>query len=132
MLQPDVQFLLDDPDLGGGVPFTVTRITWERVYGHEKEKKREVFRASGNVQPAGSTDLQTMPDEDRRNGVIVIRSTFGFQTGEDRGDTFIGADEVVVQGHVWRITRVEHWDAWGFTTAYATLKKEGGAENGMD
>ena len=72
-----------------------------------------------------------MADEDRRSDVIKIRSTFSFQTGEDRGDAFLGADEVAALGRVWRVTRIEHWEAWGFTTAYAVLKKEGGAADGM-
>ena len=131
MLQPDVRFLLTDPALGGGVPFTITRTTWKRAYGHEQVEKRETFQCAGNIQPAGSVDLQSMSDEDRRSDVIKIRSTFTFQTGEDRGDAFLGADEVTALGRVWRVTRIEHWEAWGFTTAYAVLKKEGGAADGM-
>ncbi len=125
-LLPDVRELLTDPDLGGGVSFIVYRTTHKRSYGHVEEAQTTTYTAAGNLQPAGSVDLQSMADEDRKNEFLVIRSTFDFQTGQDNGETFTAADEVAALGRMWRVTRVEPWSPWGFCVAYAALKTEGG------
>lgn len=125
-LLPDIRELLTDPDLGGGVSIIVTRKTYKRSYGHVEEAQTATYNVFGNAQPAGSVDLQSMADEDRKTDTVIIRSTFDFQIGEDKGDTFTAADEVAVFGRLWRVTRVEPWSPWGFTVAYAALKNEGG------
>lgn len=63
-----------------------------------------------------------MSDEDRGEEVIVIRSEFHFLLGSN-GSPFVAADEVEFNGKRWRITRVDDWSPWGYTSAWATLKK---------
>lgn len=120
MLLPDVTALLTDPSLGGGVPFTVCRRLFRRVHGSVRPEQTETFTERGNLQPAQPTELQQLADEDKQSEVLVIRSTFAFQTGSDAGQTFTAADEVTFGGCCWRVFRVENWSRWGFTVAYAT------------
>ena len=118
MLFPDVTEILDDPEVGGGVAFQVIRTTNTRKINGVTQSK-ETFQATGNIQPAGKQTQASTP-EDLLSEEIVIRSTFVFQTGVNNGNTFLGPDEVIYQGETWRITKVDNWSEWGFTTAYAT------------
>lgn len=126
ILSPDVTEILDDPEIGGGQKFTVFRR--KATNGIDGVmKKTEIFQHTGNVQPASPDDLQLLSEEERSSPTIVIRSTFMFQMGENTGAnaTYTEPDEVQAMGHVWKISRLDPWNAWGFTTAWFTLRKDG-------
>lgn len=133
MLNPDVTELLDDPELGGGIAFTVVRETRKRtlVAGQNEQVTRERFQATGNIQPAQTEDLQLFPEEDRSQRIIVIRTTFTFRLGEDAKSAYQPSDKVIFENAVWKVTRMDHWTDWGFTTAYAVLQR-GEDPNGLE
>lgn len=118
MLLPDVTEIIDDPEVGGGVEFTVirNRAIRSRV-GYTKTP--ETYHVTGNVQPQEMGN-QASTTEDLLNESIVIYSTFVFQTGSNTGTEIVEADIVLYDGHRWRVTRVDFWAKWGFTRAYAT------------
>ena len=119
MLMPDVTEILNDPEVGGGQAFTVRRVQNVRVLGGV-ERKVTTYAVTGNIQPQ-ELSVQSSTVEDLRNESIVIRAMFDFKVGNNEGGSaFDGEDEVLWDGAVWRITRVENWIKWGFTTAYAT------------
>ena len=124
MLNPDVIELLDDPELGGGVAFLVARTSRRRSLTAEDTLATEYFRATGNIQPAQTDDLQLLPDENRSQKVIVIRSVFTYQIGSDGLAGHTQPDRVIFDGRSWDVLRVDDWSAWGFHTAYATMRKE--------
>lgn len=128
MLLPDVRDLLDDPDIGGGAPFVVVRRRYRYEFGRAVLASSEELPFTGNVQPAGSKDLIQLPEEDQHHETIVIRAAMAFQTGKEEGDMFIAADEIRVLGRVWRIVRVENWNSWGFSVAYAQQRRLEGDE----
>ena len=120
MLMPDVTAILYDPEVGGGVSFTVKRITNTRVKGGVT-RTETTYNAVGNIQPFEDSS-QSSTIEDLRKKSIVIRTTFEFKVGENNGEvTYDGPDEIVWDGHTWRITRIDDWAKWGFTVAYATM-----------
>lgn len=118
MLMPDVTAILDDPELGGGVVFQVKRTTNTRIRGGVTSED-QMFTATGNIQPQ-TKNIQPSTAEDLLNESIVIRSTFVFQKGHTDGSSFVGADVVIYDGASWRVTQIENWKDWGFTTAYAS------------
>ena len=124
MLNPDVTEILDDPEVGGGVSFTVKRTTTSRTWNaitraQVESHSTQTFSATGNIQPQ-TKNLQPSTSEDLLNESIVVRSTFIFQSGSNDGLTFIGPDEIYYNGHWWRVTQIENWQDWGFTAAYAS------------
>lgn len=121
---PDVTFLLDDPDLGGGVAFTVIRQSRILSLVSDASVTTESIQATGNIQPAQPEDLQQLPEEQRHETVIVIRSTFNFRLASEENGVQYLPDEVEYNGNRWKVTRVDQWAAWGFTTAWATLRRE--------
>ena len=125
MLLPDITHVIDDPEVGGGVRFTVVRQSRKRtlVAGASEKTVNEKLIATGNIQPAQTSDLQLFPEEQRNTKIIVIRSTFTFQLGDDNGSGYNPTDYVIYQGEVYKVTRIDMWQSWGFQTAYATLQK---------
>lgn len=121
---PDVTFLLDDPALGGGVAFTVVRQSRVLSLLSDASVTTEYIPATGNIQPAQPEDLQQLPEEQRHETVIVIRSTFKFRLASDVNGVQHLPDEIDYHGNRWKVTRVDQWAAWGFTTAWATLRRE--------
>lgn len=118
MLMPDVTAILYDPEVGA-VEFKVRRVTNKRVLG-SVSRTEQLFDVIGNIQPQDK-DSQSSTIEDLYTESIVIRAIFDFQIGNNQGEvTFEGTDEVLWDNKVWRVTRVENWSKWGFTTAYAT------------
>ena len=121
MLMPDVTELLDDPDLGGGEAFTVVRDT--RTRSLEASAQGAISRvridATGNIQPAQTEDLQLLPDEDRSEETIVIRSVLSFQLGSDGHASYTLPDIVLYDNRAWKVIRIDHWQSWGFNTVYA-------------
>lgn len=123
MLNPDVTEILDDPELGGGVSFTVRRIKIVRVKASVTKDATE-FLATGNIQPVDKSAMQNS-DEDKLSEQIVIRTTAILQNGMRNEDGTFEPDEVLYKGSRWRVLRVENWEDWGFVTAYATRVREG-------
>lgn len=125
MNMPDVTAILYDPEVGGGVEFTVERETSIRSslppYGFTKSTS--TLTGVGNIQPQEKS-IQSSTTEDLLTESIVIYSTFLFQTGSNTGTTNVQADIVTYNGLKWRVTKVEDWSAWGFTKAYATRTME--------
>lgn len=122
MLDPDVTAILDDPDVGGGVSFTVKRSKSTRIKGSVYLSTEEI-PATGNIQPSDKSMNQRV-NEDELNEQIVIRTTQYLQNGSRiKGETFL-ADEIIFDDARWKVTRVENWKDWGFVTAYATKIRE--------
>ena len=119
MLMPDVREILNDPEVGGGVAFQVRRVTNTRVLG-SVTRNVTTYDVTGNIQPV-ELSVSASTTEDLLTENIVIRAEFEFMVGSNNGSVeFNGEDEVLWDGKVWRITRVEDWSKWGFSTAYAT------------
>lgn len=118
MLLPDVTWILNDPEVGGGVPFQVRRVLNTRTLGSVTQTPT-IYDLTGNIQPE-SKRTQASTTEDKLEESIVVRATFEFQTGTNNGETFSGPDEILFAGAVWRVTSVENWSAWGFSIAHAT------------
>ena len=118
MLMPDVTEILNDPEVGGGVSFTVIRNKSVRSRGGYKKDPTK-YTATGNVQPQEMSN-QSSTAEDLLNESIVIYSTFVFQAGSNSGNSIVEADIVCYDGLFWRVTRVDNWSKWGYTRAYAT------------
>lgn len=127
-LLPDVTAILNDPEVGGGVSFTVIRNIGVRK-GSGYEKTTETYTETGNIQPQEKSN-QSSTVEDLLNESIVIYSTFAFQTGSNNGTSIVEADIVLHDGFRWRVTRVEDWSAWGHTRAYATKVRDNPAAAG--
>jgi len=123
MLMPDVTAILNDPEVGGGVAFQVRRVENERSLG-SVIRHETVYDCIGNIQPEELSVLASTT-EDQLSESIVIWSTFAFNVGINTGgDSFMGEDEVLWDGKVWRVTRVENWKDWGFTVAHAMCTDE--------
>lgn len=118
MLDPDVLEILQDPEVGGGVAFKVKRKTTTRILGGDKTTE-EVFDLTGSIQPQDKS-IQSSTAEDLKTEIIVVRAPFAFQTGSNSGKTIIQTDIIVWKGASWRVTRVDDWSEWGYSTAYAT------------
>ena len=119
MLMPDVTEILDDPEVGGGEPFQVRRVTNTRKLGGVT-RTETVYDVTGNIQPL-EKDVQSSTVEDLLTESIVVRATFEFKVGTNQGGvSFDGEDEILWDGKIWRVTRVENWSKWGFTMAYAS------------
>lgn len=123
-LSPDITNILTDPDVGGGQQFTVVRQRITRKLNGAGTSVVTRTTCKGNIQPAQAIDLQQMPEEDRTSQTIVIRSTFHFSLGVDGTGWYEPPDEVVYSGKTYKVNRVDDWDAWGFTTAWAILRKD--------
>ena len=118
MLLPDVTEIINDPDLGGGVSFQVRRIVNTRTVAGVSQAVQTID-LTGNIQP---TDMAARPStaEDVLSEGIVVRALFAFSTGiNDGGVTFTGPDEILYLNKTYRVTQVDDWAQWGFTTAYA-------------
>ena len=118
MLLPDVTEIINDPDVGGGVSFRVRRTTNTRTMAGVSQA-HQMIDLTGNIQPQ---DKSTRPStaEDVLNEGIVVRALFEFSTGiNDGGVSFTGPDEILYLGNTYRVTRVNDWSRWGFSTAYA-------------
>lgn len=125
MLLPDVLEIIDDPELGGGEPLTVIRETRRRTLaaGQSETVTRERIQITGNIQPASTEDLSRMTEEEQSERVIVIRAVFRFRIGSDDQSEYTASDLVIYLGDVYKVTRVDNWHQWGFTTAYAVHQK---------
>ena len=117
MLSPDVLEIIDDPEVGGAVAFTVNRKEQTRIRGGVSEKLRKI-PATGNIQPENK-GIQQVQGEDILDEQIVIYTTFILQAGT-RGKSVLGPDEIVYDGNTYRVTRVDNYAAWGFTVGHAT------------
>ena len=117
MLLPDVTEILIDPELGGGVTFTVIRTLNVRTGGNVTQTTQEII-ATGNVQPENKS-IQSSTIEDPMFESIVIYTPFIFQTGSNSYSEFTEPDEVLYNGIKYRVTSVNNWQEWGFTIAHA-------------
>lgn len=118
MLMPDVTAIIDDPEVGGGQPFKVRRVTTTRTLGRTVTTPR-LYDATGNIQPQ-ELSTQTSTSEDLLTESIVIYTTFHLIAGVNDGGPITEPDEILYGGNVYRVTRVSNWSDWGFTIAYAT------------
>jgi len=120
MLMPDVLEILNDPEVGGGVAFKVRRVTNTRKLGGVT-RTVQLFDVTGNIQPQDKS-VQASTTEDSLSESIVIRAPFEFSVGGSDGEvSFNGEDEILWDGRVWRVVRIDNWSKWGFSVAYATL-----------
>ena len=125
-LSPDVTELLTDPELGGGLEFTVIRKTTRNTIDGRVTEVTTI-KGTGNIQPPSAYDLQLTHEEQSSEPMIVIRSTTEFSMGSNNGtgSVYCEPDEVVAMGKRWKIKRLDDWSAWGFTSAWFTLMKDG-------
>ncbi|PHM54536.1 hypothetical protein [Xenorhabdus sp. KK7.4] len=70
------------------------------------------------VQPAGSDDLQMLPEGDRYNPTIRVMTQ----------EEVKPKDKVIWQGHTWRITNNSRWNDYGYYDSLAT-RYEGSQKN---
>lgn len=117
-LLPDVTEILDDPEVGGGVSFTVERVVNTRHHGNVTQST-ETYQCTGNIQPAGKSS-QTSTTEALLTEDIQIYTTFPLSTGINNGLTFTESDRVLYDGKTWKVTSVQNWEKWGFTIGTAT------------
>lgn len=119
MLNPDILSVLNDHDVGGGQPFTIIRATATRVKGRDTAPTLQTIEATGSVQPADRNALEQIPEGDRDNDVIVIRTETMIQNGEttDTGDVM--PDEILYHDHRYKVIRTGEWQRWGMYVAYA-------------
>lgn len=68
------------------------------------------------VQPAGSEDLQLLPEGLRGRKAITIYGTFAFATAEQGAEP---ADQVVYRGETFDVHSVRDWQIGGYTKAIA-------------
>ena len=131
MLLPDVTGILVDPEIGGGQSFQVKRRTSTRTLG-DISVSTETFNLIGNIQPQ-DMNSQTSTTEGIMDESIVIYCAFSFSVGKnDGGSSFTEADDVLYDGNVYRVTRVNNWSKWGFSIAYATRVRTVPAEGGTE
>lgn len=122
-LRPDITQMLDDPDIGGGQPFTIVRRVVTRVKGRYTSPTSETVQripATGTLQPAGFEALQQLPEADRSENVLIVRTTKALYLGQsgDSSDTL--ADEIEYSGGKYKVLQVKDWGKWGMWVAYAT------------
>lgn len=130
MLQPDITSLLSDPELGAQ-RFTIIRTTGSWVKGRFIEDTEEI-KAIGNIQPATPTDLDQLPEGDRKKGVIVIRTTTAIfdvddctEQSADPSETLKkehAADEIIWRGNTYKVLSASLWGDFGWYEAFATRK----------
>ncbi len=121
-LDPDVLEIIDDPDVGGGVAFTVIRTKLTRTKSSVTKGTTEIH-ATGAIQPV--TKTATPGDaEDILNEQIVIYTTCILQAGGKMNGGNYAADEILYRGLRWRVNSVDNWAEWGFTVGHATRMRE--------
>lgn len=122
MLNPDVLEIIDDPDLGGGVAFTVCRRQITRIKGSVNEVEEETV-ATGNIQPETKSNSPS-DAEDLLDERITIYTRFILRIGGHvDGKTYL-SDEIIYNGVRYRVTSVNNWSQWGFTIGHATRMRE--------
>jgi len=119
-LRPDVTELLNDPDIGGGQSFDIIRRTLVREKGRLGAEQTVTIKATGTLQPAGFEALQQLPEADRSENVMIIRTTTPLQIGKsgDASDTL--SDEIEYSGEKYKILQLKDWGKWGMYVAYVT------------
>ena len=117
-LSPDVDFLMDDPDLGAH-SFTIIRRTGEwrggRLIIHPGEENTTYIDAVGLIVPPSSDQLEFFPEGVRREATKAIysRTIMHVTEGKDVSDT------ITWEGDLYKIVRADPWNEWGFCVAYA-------------
>lgn len=116
-LLPDVAFLCDDPDLGAQ-EFTVKRKTGSWVAGRFIASEPETLTPIGNIQSPTPEQLAFFPEGVRENEtkVIYTRTMLYVTEGEDI------SDEILWQGHWYKLVKADRWDDWGYCVAYAARR----------
>ena len=120
--------ILSDP-LFGSEAFVIRRKTYNRSLGEAVLSGTEHISASGCIHPAGSVDLQLLPEEVRSEEVILVRSQVPLLTGssDPASAAFTAPDEILRNGEVYRVIRVKDWSGFGFCQAWAVKQREGSA-----
>lgn len=126
MLQPDIRDLLFDPDVGGGQPFQIERISYGRYKGRQDAttKAVEVIDAVGSVQPANEDALQQLPEGERGTEAIIVRSTTPILDGRREKDKDIMPDVIVYNGKRYKVSRTMDWSGWGMYKAICVRQNE--------
>ena len=124
-LSPDVTEILDDPDVGGGQPFVSIRTIRRRTLRSGTDEQIIRTPCTGNVQPNGMQQVNHTDQEGSHDVDIVVRSKHLFELGRELEDGIYQLDdELEWHGKRYRVTSVDDWSEWGFTTAYAILRKD--------
>lgn len=116
-LLPEVAFLCEDTDLGAQ-KFTVNRKTGTWNAGRFIPGKPQTLTPIGNIQSPTPEQLAFFPEGVRVNETKVIYTTTMLYMTE--GEEI--SDEIIWNGHTYKVIRADRWDEWGYCVAYAARR----------
>ncbi len=119
----DVAGIVRDAELGG-TAFTVVRRIWRRKEGESVLLSTVNAVTHGCVHPGTPETLRLLPEEDRKETVIVVYTPYPLCTGVNSGITWQAADEILYDSARWRVVQVKDWGTQGLVKALAVLMRE--------
>lgn len=106
----DVAFLTSDPEFA--TTFVVIRATKTvGSNGRTQLTPQTIPGVVGSVQPAGSLDLQRLPEGSNLRGAVAIWTSFILTDGQLSED--LTADQVDWNGHLYTVLSVEDFTQFG-------------------
>ena len=125
----DVAELITDPDFAQS--YKVIRSTGKWDGGRFKIVSAETLKYIGAVQPAGSEDLEQIPEIDRTNVVLNFYCQYpkklyiSRDTDENAdGEELAIYDTIEFKGAQYKIIKVLDWENNGYQMAFAVEKHE--------
>ena len=116
-LLPEVAFLCGDHDLGAQ-QFTVNRKTGTWSAGRFIPGETQVLTPVGIIQSPTPEQLEFFPEGVRVNETKVIYTTTMLYMTDGEGIS----DEIIWNGHTYKVVRADRWDDWGYCVAYAARR----------
>ena len=110
--------IFTDADLGAA-EFSIVRKTWTVESGVPELIDLEEIFACGIIHPADPARLDLLPEESRHDPIVLIHSTEPLSLGERADDSWTSPDEILCQGHAYRVLQVREWQSHGFWKAWA-------------
>lgn len=111
--------IINDADLAES--FQVIRTTGSFVKGVWTSAAPTTLSLVGSVQPAGSTDINMVPEGDRVKGMVAVWCNDPLYTTSTDGSNT--SDIIVWHGVQWRVLSVEPWNDAGYYHAVASRMK---------
>lgn len=115
MNTPDITSLLSDPALGAQ-RFTILRHPGSWVDGRFVSSTEQI-EARGNIQPASPFTLSQLPEGERANGLLVLRTATPIQMARD-SEPYALSDEILWRGDTYKLVRLNPWADYGFYEGY--------------
>ena len=75
--------------------------------------------AEGCVHPASPEQIVQAPEEYQRERMIVVYTKTPLSAGDNFGNAYSLADQILWNGDTWRVIKVKPWRAFGFVQAFA-------------